>query len=247
MSKKQHFDEYNVNLAKLVSKIQSYLIEHHFEVAFSHDEGFFIQAAKKGILRTTTGTRRSIDITILGRPDSFEIKIGSGEWGNNLLASAPLFVIPVVGIAATAARVYSAKKLESKLWTFIKSQAESLRDTAQPERPKISNQYNCDYIEGYPGWKSVIGGTMTLEKSQGIDRLVFEAPDGEQITIPAKKIEKAAIVLRRRGLGSNDLLMEITCKDKDGQTINPILNFPEDTIASALSQINHLVEGTIQN
>lgn len=240
MAKTQHFDGYNVDLGHLTSKIQSYLIEHHFDVAFSHDKEFFIQAAKRGILRTTTGTRRSIDIVISGTPEDFEVKIRSGEWGNNLLVSAPLFVIPVVGIAATAVRAYSAKKLESKLWKYIKSEAESLRNTVQFQKPRQAlNQYDSDYIEGYPGWsRGVVGGKIVLEKHHGVERLIFEASDGEQITIPASKIQKASIVLGRKGLGQNDQLLEITCNDKDGNVIHPIFNLQNGLIADLLVQMN---------
>lgn len=250
MAKKEQFEGYCADLKRLATRIQTYLAEHHFEVAFSENKTapmtvFFIQAVKKGALRTATGTRRSTDISIRGKPDTFEIQIGTGEWGNNLIVSAPLFVIPVVGIAATAARMYSAKKFESNLRKHIREQVELLRNTATPEeRPAriAQNQYNCDYIEGYPGWREgVVGGKMILEKKDGADRLIFEAPDGEQITIPASKIEKAAIVLRKKGLGANDLLLEITCKDKNGETISPILNLSDDIITSALTEINQLV------
>lgn len=246
MVKSQYFDEYDVDLERLASKIQAYLTEHNFEVASSQDTRsipkYFIQARKRGVLRTSAGIRRSIDIHIDGMPESFEIKIGTGEWGNNILVSAPLFVIPVVGIAATAARIYSAKKFESNLWKQIKAQVELLRNTAKARAQTKPDQYNCDYVEGYPGWRGTVGGKMILEKKEGGDRLIFEAQDGEQITIPAGKIEKAAIVLRKKGLKQNDLLLEITCKNKDGDVINPVLNFSDDTIALALSGINHLVE-----
>jgi hypothetical protein len=238
MTKSQQYLNYFVDLGHLASKIQSHLIENHFEVGFSHEKGYFIQAAKRGVLRTTTGTRRSVDITIKGTPDDFEIKISSGEWGNNLLVSAPLFVIPVVGIVTTAARVYTAKKLESSLWRHIKSEIESLRNTAQSQRKTIQNQYDCDYIEGYPGWKSVVGGKLVIENHNDKERLVFEAPDGEQITIPSAKILKASIVLERKGLGQNDQLLEITCTDKDGNQIQPIFSLENVIILEILIQMN---------
>ncbi len=253
MTKLQQFDGYNIDISRLASKIQAYLTEQHFEVASSQDvessvSAFFIQARKRGIIRTTTGIRRSTNITIKGTSENFEVRIGTGEWGNNILVSAPLFVIPVVGIAATAVRVYSAKKFESNLWKHIKSQIELLKNTGKIEKPRTtSNQYNCDYVEGYPGWRGVVGGKMILEKKENGDRLIFEARDGEQITIPAGKIEKAAIILRKKGLGINDLLLEITCKDKNGDIISPVLNFSDDIIALAISGINCLVEKTDSN
>lgn len=238
MAKTKQYSDYFVDLVHLASKIQSYLIERHFDVGFSSEKGYFIQASKRGVLRTTTGTRRSIDITIKGTPDDFEIKISSGEWGNNLLVSAPLFVVPVVGIAATAARVYTAKKLESDLWRYIKSEVESLRNTMQSQKKSVQNQYDCDYIEGYPGWQSVVGGKLIIEQSNGRERLVFEAPDGEQITIPSTKILKASVVLGRKGLGQNDQLLEITCTDRDGSQIHPIFNLQNGSIPEILVQMN---------
>jgi hypothetical protein len=238
MTKNQQYLDYFVDLSYLASKIQSYLLEHHFEVAVSNEKGHFIQAAKRGALRTTTGTRRSVDVIIKGVPDDFEIKVSSGEWGNNLLVSAPLFVIPVVGIAATAARVYSAKKLESKLWSYIKSEVESLRNTMQMSRKTIQNQYDCDYVEGYPGWKSTVGGKLLIEQNNGKERLVFEAPDGEQITIPSSKILKASIVLGKKDLGPNDQLLEITCIDRDGNHIRPVFSLENGVIPEILIQMN---------
>lgn len=238
MAKTRHYDGCNVDLAHLTSKIQSYLIEHHFEVAFSHDSEYFIQAAKKGIIRTTTGTRRSVDIIIRGTPQSFEVKIGSGEWGNNILASAPLFVIPVVGIAATAARVYSAKKVESDIWKYVKSQIELLQNTNVIKPKSIENEYDSDYIEGYPGWNGTIHGRLFLEKQQDKERLVFEASDGEQITIPSSKIQKASIVIGRKGPGQNDQLLEITCVDREGNTIHPIFGLSAGLISDFIVQMN---------
>lgn len=238
MAKKEQFDGYNLDLAHLASKIQSYLIEHHFEVAFSHDSEYFIQAAKRGIMRTTTGTRRSIDIVIRGSSERFEIRIGSGEWGNNILVSAPLFVIPVVGIAATAARVYSAKKLESNIWKYVKSQIELLQNTNTTKPKQAENEYESDYIEGYPGWNSTTHGKLFLEKHQQMERLVFEAQDGEQITIPSSKIQKASIVLGRKGLGQNDQLLEITGIDRDGNTIHPIFSISAGLISDFIVQMN---------
>ena len=242
MVKSQYFDDYDIDLARLASKIQAYLTEHHFEVASSQDTKniprYFIQARKRGILRTSAGIRRSTNIHIDGTPDSFEIKIGTGEWGNNILVSAPLFVIPVVGIAATAARVYSAKKFESNLWKQIKAQVELLKNTAKAEPYTKSDQYNCDYVEGYPGWRGIVGGKMMLEKKENGDRLVFEAQDGEQITIPVSKIQKAAIIIGRKNIKGDYQLLEITCNDMDGNAIHPVFSLSDEIISDVLVQIN---------
>lgn len=254
MAKTQRFDGYSTDVERLATRIQAHLIENQFDVAFSKDQTeptpmFFIQAKKRGLVRTVAGTRRSMDISIRGTPDSFEIRIGIGEWGNNLIVSAPLFVIPVVGITATAARIYITKRFEAKLWKHIKKQVELLRNTAidkKTTKPRDKHEYDCDYMGGYPGWRSqVIGGKIILEKNPGTDRLIFEAPDGEQITIPATKIEKAVIISQKNGL-DNDLMVEITCKDKDGNTINPVLSLSDDVITSVLIGINEIIDKGVQ-
>lgn len=251
MPKTQSFQGCGVDVERLASEIQAYLIQHSFEVAFSkssEERAYFIQARKRGTLRTATGTRRSTDIKISGIPDDFEIRVGTGEWGNNLLVSAPLFVVPIVGIMATGARLYSAKKFESNLWKHIKSRTKSLQDTATygKKTTKTANQkeYDCDYVEGYPGWTSqVSGGKITVERPEsGPIRLIFEAPDGEQITIPASKIEKAAIISRKNSQNEHDLMMEITCQGKDGTTISPVFNISDDVIAGVLAGINNAIE-----
>jgi hypothetical protein len=251
MPKTQAFSGQSVDVERLASEIQAYLIQNNFEVAFSkssEEMTYFIQARKRNMLRTATGTRRSTDIKISGIPDDFEIRISTGEWGNNIIASAPLFVVPIIGIIATGARIYSAKKFESSLWKHIKNRVDTLQNTATygKKTTKAANQreYDCDYIEGYPGWSSrVIGGKMTLERQEdNTSRFIFEAQDGEQITIPTSKIERAAIISRRNDQNEHDLMIEITCQGKDGDTIRPIFNISDDVITSVLAGINSAIE-----
>lgn len=250
MAKEHRFTDYNVDIERLARRIESYLLENHFEVAFSKDktiQKYFIQARKLGLLRTTSGTRRSTDITINGVPDDFEITIRTGEWGNNLIVSAPLFVIPIIGIVATLARLYTAKKFEKNLWRYIKEQSAFLRSSTDSKRldakPVDERVFDCDYVEGYSGWeKQILGGKLILERQKsGIDRVIFEAPDGEQITIPAAKIEQVSMITGRNGIRENDLLLEITCHDQNGVVIKPILNLAANTITGVLAGINELV------
>jgi hypothetical protein len=253
MTKTKKFHNYNIDIERLAVRLETYLTENHFEVAFSKDmmgqvPSCFVQARKVGVLRTAAGIRRSTDIIIQGAPDNFEVAVGTGEWGNNLIVSAPLFVIPVIGIVATLARLYTAKKFESGLWKYINEQAIFLRDSAIPNKkdttkPLDQREFDCDYIEGYPGWDSQVrAGKMILERQKnGVDRIIFESPDGEQITIPATKIDKVAIIPRKKGTRESDLMLEITCKDKNGKIINPVLNLSDDIITGVLAGINELV------
>lgn len=252
MVKKQRFHSYNLDIERLVTRIEAYLVENNFQVALSRDQSkpfssFFVQARKTGVLRTAAGARRSTNIIIEGTTDDFEVKLGTGEWGNNLIVSAPLFVIPVVGITATLARFYTAKKFENNLWKYIKEQAEFLRDSAASANSAISSEdrqeFDCDYVGGYPDWDTQIrGGKLVLErKKHGFNKLIFESPDGEQITIPVTKIEKASIVPRRRGLAEDDLLVEVSCTARNGKPITPIFNLSDAVVTGVLAGINELV------
>ncbi|MEM4399097.1 MAG: hypothetical protein QXV18_04720, partial [Candidatus Nitrosocaldus sp.] len=134
MGKTERFSVLNVNLERLATRVQMYLQENGFEVAYSKDptappSWFFIQARKISTLRSIAGARRSTDITIKGKPDDFEVAISTGEWGKNMLSSAPLFIVPIVGITATVAKLYTAKSFESNLWKYIKDQIRFLSNS----------------------------------------------------------------------------------------------------------------------
>lgn len=99
LAKKEAFEAMDVDIARLAESVKTHLAESGFEIAFSEDDSgnvpvIFIQARKKGLLRTTTGTRRSTDIRIEGTPGYFEVSVGTGEWGNNIIASAPPLCCP---------------------------------------------------------------------------------------------------------------------------------------------------------
>jgi hypothetical protein len=253
MAKTERFNGYNVDIERLATRVENYLTESGFEVAFSIDQTkpvswCFIQARKLGMLRTAAGARRSTDISIRGSPDHFEVTIGTGEWGKNLIMSVPLMVFPVVAIAATLTKVYTGKKFESNIWKYIKEQANFLRDSAvagKKETSKSSDrrEFDCDYVQGFPGWQSEItGGKLVLVRERkGTDKLIFEAPNRKQIEIPAKDLEKASITSRKKGLNEHDLMLEIVYKDKNRKTHHVILNLADDIIAGVLAGINEIV------
>lgn len=247
MAKTQRFHGYYADIERLATRIETYLTDTKFEATFSKDQSrpvswCFIQARKIGALRTAAGARRSTDISIRGSSDNFEVTVGTGEWGKNLMMSMPLFVVPVIGIAATLTKIYTAKKFEDNLWKYIREQANFLRESA-PGKNKSTDQhqYNCDYVEGYPGWDSqVISGKLLLERQKmGNDKLIFAA-GAKSINMSASEIEKAVIISRKNGLSENDLMIEITCK-YNGKTISPVFNLPDDVIAGVLAGINELV------
>ncbi len=264
MAKTERYTNLDVDLERLATRIETYLQENKFEVAFSKDSTepaswFFIQARKAGALRTAAGARRSTDITIRGQPDNFEVTIGTGEWGKNIITSAPLFIVPIVGISATLAKLYVAKKFEDGLWKYIRDQARFLEASASAiaRRSKTdssaavgvdSRSYECDYVEGYPGWnRQIEGGKLVLFRERGgKNRLVFKSGDDDDqqqktIVIPAQNIAEASIISRKKGLNENDLMIQISCKDENGKSIKPVFNLNDDIIRGVLAGINEIV------
>ncbi len=253
MAKIQRFFDCCLDISRLSTRITTYLQEHNFEVALSKDKAepaawCFIQARKNGILRTTTGTRRSINISVNGTPDNIEVSIGTGEWGKNLLSSAPLFVIPVIGIAATLTKFYTAKRFESNLWKYIREQIIHLKDSCSINSEEYFTksdfrEYQCDYVEGYPGWDAPnLGGILALEhKKNEKHKIIFTSNDSKKITISADAIVKASIISRQKGLGEHDLMIEVIYKGENGETIQPVFNLNDAIITGVLAGINELV------
>lgn len=264
MGKTETFTNLYADLGRLATRIETYLQENNFEVAFSKDptepaSWFFIQARKAGALRTAAGARRSTDITIKGSPEKFEVTVGTGEWGKNLVTSAPLFIVPVVGITASLVKLYTAKKFEDNLWKFVRDQARFLADSARagpatagardaagaPSAAAVdSRAYDCDYVEGWPGWKGQsLGGKLVLFREKGgKNRLVFKPASGvEEMIIPATDISEATIITRKKGLHEDDLMIQLACKDDKGRAARPVFNLNDDIIRGVLAGIDELV------
>jgi hypothetical protein len=248
MGKTERFTNSNVDLERLATRVSMYLQENGFEVAYSKDptappSWYFIQARKLSAIRSIAGARRSTDITIRGKPSDFEVTISTGEWGKNLLSSAPLFVVPIIGAAATVAKLYVGKKFESNIWKYIKDQVMFLNNSMIEKEVYASKDqrvYNADYVEGYRDWKEIVNGKLILERNRdGSNNIIFTSSKGE-ITIPAKSIEKAEIISRRKGLHENDLMIQLLVKqDSKDQTI--VFNVNDDIITGIFAGINELV------
>lgn len=253
MTKTQQFFDCSLDINRLVTRITTYLQDHNFEVALSKDKKNpptwgFIQARKNGTLRTAVGARRSMNISVNGTPDNIEITVGTGEWGKNFLSSAPLFVIPVIGIAATLTKFYTAKRFESNLWKYIKEQIIHLKDSCSINTEEYFTksdfrEYSCDYVGGYPGWSSPdLGGTLVLEhKRKEKHRVIFTSNNSKKIIISAEDIIKASIISRQEDLNEHDLMIEIVYIDKDGKIIYPVFNLNDTIITGVLAGINELV------
>ncbi|MEM2140797.1 MAG: zinc ribbon domain-containing protein [Nitrososphaera sp.] len=252
MGKTETFANLNTDLGRLATRVETYLQENGFEVAFSKDQTepaswFFIQARKAGALRTVAGARRSTDITIRGNPDRIEVSIGTGEWGKNLVTSAPLFIVPVVGITASLVKLYTAKRFEDNLWKFIRDQARFLSGSGtkavEPQAGTAvdSRAYDCDYIEGYPGWKTQLtGGKLVLFRERGgKNRVVFRS-GSQEIAIPAENIAGASIITRKKGLNEDDLMIQLDCEGDGGKSMRLVFNINDGIIRGVMAGIDEL-------
>ncbi|MBI2125799.1 MAG: zinc ribbon domain-containing protein [Thaumarchaeota archaeon] len=139
MGKDERFTEFNVDLEKLADHVEKYGKEKGFEVGVNKDttappSWFQIQMHKKGLFRTVTGTRRSLDCVIRGHPEDFEVAVGTGEWGKNIAAAGLIGVLTVGGAILTmGVGTVTYKRTESQLWGGIRAKIESLRNSHKPE------------------------------------------------------------------------------------------------------------------
>ena len=275
MAKSEKFTGQQVDLERLATRIENFLREEKFEIAFSKDPNepetwFFIQARKLSAMRTIAGARRSLDITIRGDPNNFDVSIGSGEWGKNvviggLTAGVALTLITgPIGPAVYVGLLYSGKHFENKLWKYIKDQVTHLNNsvviTIAPESTTTESgtgsqailqtsdirEYPSDYVKGFPNWNTEIkNGKLLLERyvGEGNDKIIFRAPDdSRELTIPAKDINDARIIGKKRSSVLNDLMIEISFEDQNaGKLVKPVFNLTDDVIRGVAAGINELV------
>ncbi len=125
MAKTKSYKKMAVSAPVLAQRIVSFLQEHKYEVATSYDEKnktwALIQARKQGALRTMTGNRRALNISLrTKKARECTISIGSGEWGKNtILSAAPMMIFPVLGLMNFVGSAMSSKMSEVDLWVFI--------------------------------------------------------------------------------------------------------------------------------
>ena len=138
MGKDERFVDFNVSLDKLADFVADYAKKDGFEVRVNRDHKpphswFQIQLTKKGLFRSATGTRRSLDCIIRGHPEDFEVALGTGAWGKNILAHGILGVITLGGaILAMGVGTVTYKRTEGKIWGRIRAQIQQLKNSQKP-------------------------------------------------------------------------------------------------------------------
>jgi hypothetical protein len=112
-------------------------------------------------------------------------------------------------------------------------------------------EYNSDYIKGCPDLNSPHnGGKLSLEiykrkikytNNKREDKIIFKAPDSEDIPILAKDIFEASIISGNEELDEDDGMIQIICRYKNSDTVTPIFRLKNDIIRGVLAGINELI------
>jgi hypothetical protein len=129
MAKTRSYEKMPISAPVLAHRILNFLQEHKYEVAYSYDEKkktwCLIHARKAGALRTVTGNRRALTVSMRSKAkNQCAITIGSGEWGKNtILSGATMLAFPVLGFMNFVGSATSSKMSEVDLWMYIESQA----------------------------------------------------------------------------------------------------------------------------
>ena len=129
MAKTKKYDNMPISAGELAHRIVSYLQARKFEVAYSYDENkktwCLIHARKAGKLRSATGNRRAMTISLTTKKSrQCNVTIGTGDWGKNKIVSAiSMVVFPVVGFMNFVGSAMSSKATEGDLWLYIESLA----------------------------------------------------------------------------------------------------------------------------
>lgn len=121
-----HFEDKHVDLATLVSEIDSYLQSDGFAVQTSaaSGHGTVIQAKKGRFLAGMIDADRAMSVMVSGSPDDCVVRVGIGKWLEHLATAAvetlllsDLFLL--VEIAESAWNIEIEDKLVKRIRSFV--------------------------------------------------------------------------------------------------------------------------------
>ncbi len=146
----------NVDLDKLVARIEDFLNNNDFEVKIDKnttDRWIEIQARKVGFVRTIIASRKAIHVVIDGTSNHFTVTQATGEWGKNIAST----LIPIVGLVSLVSLPRNVHFIR-KLWDFIQQTVGFLEDTGdgkevKPTTQNVSKKYSRNvrpYRRAYP-------------------------------------------------------------------------------------------------
>ena len=120
------FQGKNVELKKVAELVNSFFTEEGFKVQYAeHPNGYLVQAAKGGFLRTLLAMDRAFTVVVEGEPSDFKIRLGVGKWLKDLgVAAIEAFILtPLVAFVEVPEALWSYE-IEHQFWHYIETQIE---------------------------------------------------------------------------------------------------------------------------
>lgn len=115
-----------LSLQKLAESVEEYFSNQGYETqSAKFDDGWVIQARKTGILRNLLAAGRAFTITITGKPESFKVSIGIGQWMQNISIAVleAVALNPAVLFIEIPISLWSFE-IERKFWKFVEQEIE---------------------------------------------------------------------------------------------------------------------------
>lgn len=145
--RKARFRGRELEIGMLITRVRTYLEDKKFEVSIEYPSEYapwwLVQASKGGKFRTISGTRRSTNIRIEGDPNDFEVQLGTGELGKNLLVSSSIAAVPTFGLAIPVSATVVAtmgRRFTNDLWEHILQQIDLLSNNVVNVTSPTRNQ-----------------------------------------------------------------------------------------------------------
>jgi len=132
MPKTVKYTDKNLDLSQLAKSVEAFSLTNGFETRIDNDSNtpptwFEVQSMKTGVGRTVVGARRCLTIVIKGKPNDFDVTVGSADWGKNIAASLITGTLTLgLGFLWAGASAATYKIFEEKLWKHIEFQVNQL-------------------------------------------------------------------------------------------------------------------------
>jgi len=236
----------NVDLNRLCSRIENFLLENKFKVAYSNNESSNnlnrVIYAKKDRFLPSLFQKRMISVRITGNYYDFQLSLSSSKETKSSLEFSNIKEISHKEIPSKLNQLYSYKNFEDNLWEYMIDQINNLVDTHSFEEQHIVQEYSCDYIEGFPGWKKpILRGKLILENQSGNRCLIFNMDENKGVMIPPSKLIKVEIISKKTKISNPEQIVKMTFMDEKGRKHSPIFNFSHQDISGVFASINEVI------
>jgi hypothetical protein len=113
------------NLELLADSIEERFSTQGYETQSAKtDQGWVVQARKKGLLRDLLAADRAFTVAISGTPNNFNVSFGIGKWVQNIgMAAIEGFFYPLIFFIEVPVSLWSFR-IENQFWRYVESQVE---------------------------------------------------------------------------------------------------------------------------